>query len=273
MALFNSMRARLMSGAILIAAVAYSTSASAQIVVADVGTPSVISAITTTGGTTTSAVNAQGSSIVSAINTHNTNRGNFESGATSQFYDDSRERLDKLINSLSHVDTDSRDNDLYASLDSQNTAREAILGLSDANGSNYGLSAMPATGGNIDTYLQRYAFLKPVELHPTNMAAQNHITDIQKALYYSESMVGEADAARQARYDVYQELATKAKSTDDAQAALEVNNALLVENGRNLALLIHLQTAQLNSDSAFLRDMMQERQMTSGLFGKVGTGP
>jgi len=51
---------------------------------------------------------------------------------------------------------------------------------------------------------------------------------------------------------------------------MEINNALLIENGRNLALLINLQTAALNAQSVDLRDKAHAEQRLKSTFGESG---
>lgn len=203
------------------------------------------------------------------------NRTDFETDFTQKYYEDAVERLDKIIDALSHVDdpAETRDDEIFTNLDSQDEAREDILALSIGDGTKFGLAGLPEGGGNIDTYLQRYGYLKPDELYPDNAAQRNELIDEQKALYYADALIGEVDAARQARYDAYEQLAEKAKATEDVHKALDINNALLIENGRNLALLIHLQTAQLNNQSAQLRNNTRGRETVSNIFGLRGNGP
>ena len=59
---------------------------------------------------------------------------------------------------------------------------------------------------------------------------------------------------------------------DSMKGALEVNNALLLENGRNLALLIELQTAQLAAEGVSLKEKAQLQQNTASVFGSTGDG-
>ena len=95
---------------------------------------------------------------------------------------------------------------------------------------------------------------------------------MQQTLYAVDSMTGETRVAREERLRVYDELANKASSAQDMKASLEVNNALLLENGRNLALLIELQTTQLAADGVLLREKAKGRQKVAALFGETGIG-
>ena len=95
---------------------------------------------------------------------------------------------------------------------------------------------------------------------------------MHQTLYAVDSITGETRLAREDRLKVYTELAEMSAQAVDMKGALEVNNALLLENGRNLALLIELQTAQLAAESVHLRDKSQSRQNTASIFGSTGDG-
>ncbi|MEP1229521.1 MAG: hypothetical protein ABJG88_02480 [Litorimonas sp.] len=221
--------------------------------------------------------------IVRVIEEHDRVRTEFEDGKTSDYYTDAIERLDAVIDAMSHIESETRDDAIFTNLATQDEARTAILSISEGSGSTFGLASLTPDSGNLNDYLKRYGYLKPEELYPTtdsngnpvttNSALRNQLIDEQKALYYADALVGEVDAARQARYDAYEELSQKASVSDDIHKALDINNALLIENGRNLALLIHLQTAQLNNQSAQLRTQTRERETVSNIFGLRGTGP
>lgn len=219
-----------------------------------------------------SAVEDAEEGIVEAINDRHQDRNDFEEGATTEYYEDAIERLNAVIDSLSHVAEEERDATIFESIDAQTDARAAVLQISEGNGTNFGLASLAETGGSIDTYLQRYGYLKPTEIYPSDESKglRHQLIDEQKALYYADALVGEVDAARQARYDVYEDLLAKARASQDAHEALDINNALLIENGRNLALLIHLQTAQLSTNTAQLRNKTRERESTSNIFGLRG---
>jgi len=214
--------------------------------------------------------------IVKAIDDRHAERKAFEDGTTTEFYNAAVQRLDKVIDALSYVGRDGeRDAAIFDGISGQTDARAAILTVSEGEGTNFGFTSLPNGGGNIDEYIKRYGYLKPEEIYPSDetLGFRNQLIDEQKALYYADALVGEVDASRQARYDVYENLLAKAKVSDDAHEALDINNALLIENGRNLALLIHLQAAQLNTNTASLRNRTREREATSNIFGLRGEGP
>ena len=216
--------------------------------------------------------------IVAAINDRHAERKAFEEDFTDDYYEDAIERLNAVIDSLSIVAEEERDATLFEGVDAedQTLSRTAILAVSEGLGTTFGLASLPDTDvDNMDAYLSRYGYLKPTEIYPegTNLGLRNQLIDEQKALYYADALVGEIDSARQTRYDVYESLLLKAKNSDDVHEALDINNALLIENGRNLALLIHLQAAQLNTNTAQLRNKTRDREATANIFGLRGDGP
>lgn len=121
-------------------------------------------------------------------------------------------------------------------------------------------------------YHESYRFLQPEELHPENQELQKEVRELQKTLYALDSITGETRLARKERLKVYTELADKSATAEDMKGALEVNNALLLENGRNLTLLIELQTAQLAAESEGLREKVRSRQSVANVFGSTGDG-
>jgi len=197
-------------------------------------------------------------------------RTKFEDDKTDKYYKDAIERLDSLIDALSNIDSEARDPEIFSALTNQSPVREKILAVSAGAGTTYGLNSLPDGSANVEAYLKRYGYLTPDQLYPDNVAFNNQLSDEHKALYYSDAIIGEVDASRQARYDAYENLIVKASQSDDAHEALDINNALLIENGRNLALLIKLQTAQLSADTALLREQTRSRESTSNIFGLRG---
>jgi len=230
---------------------------------------------------TRSAVNDAGDKVERAIEDSDKARAKFESEESKKFYDardkfetektaeyytDAVERLDKLINSLSHIDNDTRDTDLYTALDTSNTGREKNNELTEDT-SDFGIQLTSTAQTDMENYLRRYGFFTAEEVYGSNPALENRLRDSETALYYSAAMVRNADNEKKNRFDAYTDLATRAQNVQDVKSALEVNNALLIENGRNLALLIQLQTAQLNADNSLLRDTIEKEHFVSRIFG------
>jgi len=193
-------------------------------------------------------------------------RNKFETEKTAKHYTDAVERLDKLINSLSHIDTDTKDTDLYSAMNTSNSGREKNNELTEDT-STFGIKLSSTGETEMADYLKRYGFFAADELYSGNEALENRLKDSETALYYSAAIVRNTDNEKKNRFDAYADLATRAQNVQDVKSALEVNNALLIENGRNLALLIQLQTAQLNADNSLLRDSIEKEHFVSRIFG------
>lgn len=142
----------------------------------------------------------------------------------------------------------------------------------EGTGTTFGLGLPTTFTPEMQDYNKKNRLFTPEELHPDNIELQEQAREEQQVLFALDSITGETRVAREERLRVYDELADKARSAQDMKASLEVNNALLLENGRNLALLIELQTAQLASDSVYLRDKTKSRQKVASIFGSTGTG-
>ena len=152
-----------------------------------------------------------------------------------------------------------------------NTSRLALGNAFSGTSTQFGLGVPDTYTTEMNEYNARYSLLAPEELYPDNPTMQQQVRELQKTLYAVDAAVGEATANREQRLEIYSDLATKAASATDMKSALEVNNALLLENGRNLALLIELQSAQLSAESAQLRDQAKGKQVISSLFNKAGS--
>lgn len=193
-------------------------------------------------------------------------RDKFETEKTATYYTDAVERLDKVINSLSHIDTDTKDSNLYSAMNTSNSGRQKNNDLTEDT-SDFGIKLTSAAETEMANYLKRYGFFSAAEMYSANPALQNRLKDSETALYYSAAMVRNSDNEKKNRFDAYTDLASRAQNAQDVKSALEVNNALLIENGRNLALLIQLQTAQLNADNSLLRDNIEKEHFVSRIFG------
>ena len=121
-------------------------------------------------------------------------------------------------------------------------------------------------------YHKTYRLIQPEDLHPDNEELQKQVRDLHQALYAVDSITAITSKARKDRESTYDELAEMSAQAVDMKGALEINNALLLENGRNLAMIIDLQTAQLAAESVNLRDKVQSRQTIANVFGATGEG-
>ena len=142
----------------------------------------------------------------------------------------------------------------------------------EGTGTTFGLGLPSTFTTQMVDYNKANRLITPEELYPDNIELREQTRELQQTLYAVDSMTGETRVAREERLRVYDELANKASSAQDMKASLEVNNALLLENGRNLALLIELQTTQLAADGVLLREKAKGRQKVAALFGETGIG-
>lgn len=142
----------------------------------------------------------------------------------------------------------------------------------EGTGTTFGLGLPDSPTTEMTNYYKEYRLLKPEELHPDSVELQREARLLQQTLYAVDAATGETAQAREERLNIYKELADKSAAATDMKASLEVNNALLLENGRNLALLIELQTAQLAASGVELRQKARGQQTVAGLFGEAGDG-
>jgi len=123
-----------------------------------------------------------------------------------------------------------------------------------------------------EAYYAKYGILKPEEVFTDNEILQYNLAQLQGALYLSDATVAEVDKSRELRFQTYVDLLEKTKEAEDLHTTMQINNAIMLENGRNLALLIDLQTANLNNGAAILRKETKKRQITAETFGDTNTG-
>ena len=142
----------------------------------------------------------------------------------------------------------------------------------EGKGETFGLGLPDKQTKPMLKYHQTYRFLQPEELHPENEELQRQVRELHKTLYALDSVTGETTLGKKQRLEVYTELAEKSAAAVDIKGSLEVNNALLLENGRNLALLIELQTVQLAAESVNLREKAHSQQSVASVFGATGDG-
>ena len=102
-------------------------------------------------------------------------------------------------------------------------------------------------------YQSEYGLLASKSVHKDGSALAKELRHTYNALYMAETTAFLAHEAREARLTAYTNLETAAQNANSLREAIDVNNALLVENGRNLTTLIALQTADMNAQSAAVR--------------------
>jgi len=108
----------------------------------------------------------------------------------------------------------------------------------------------------------------PKKLYPAdNSTFAANLHRLYSSLYVANTVAGEANKSRDKRYEVYDVLFEQAEKSKDLQTELRIQNAILIENGRNLALLIDLQTAQLNSQTAEMTASAVAAQRSEEMFG------
>ena len=211
----------------------------------------------------------------------------FEQDDTKPHYKAEIARLNAQLESLGYHTVNSSDVSApitradYTWLDSSTAGREAIKTLprSDHQDQAYSLasinSATVRVGGQcvaatpLAKYLCEYGLAPATDMYPKNPDLERSMTNLYSALYLADTTVGLVDQARPDRDAVYEQLMTEAHSAADLREVMEVQNAILLENGRNLALLINLQTAQLNSDAAQLRKNARQSQIKRETFAST----
>ena len=151
-------------------------------------------------------------------------------------------------------------------------SRVLLTNALEGKANEFGLGLPDTPTEEMKVYHKTYRLIQPEELHPDNIELQKQVRDLHQALFTADSFTAIASEARKDRESTYDELAELSAQAVDMKGALEVNNALLLENGRNLALLIDLQTAQLAAESVNLRDKAQSRQNIASVFGSTGDG-
>ena len=151
-------------------------------------------------------------------------------------------------------------------------SRVLLTNALEGKANEFGLGLPDTPTKEMKDYHKTYRLIQPEELHPDNIELQKQVRDLHQALFTADSFTAIASEARKDRKSTYDELAELSAQAVDMKGALEVNNALLLENGRNLALLIDLQTAQLAAESVNLRDKVQSRQTIANVFGATGEG-
>ena len=119
----------------------------------------------------------------------------------------------------------------------------------------------------IDGYREEYALLSADALYKSNGAMQRHIDQLHQSIFLAEAMAGETALTRDQRLELYEKLQEQAAAAKDVNESMEVANAIMLENGRNLALLIDLETIRLNAEASSYRQAAQDAQQNARFFG------
>lgn len=151
-------------------------------------------------------------------------------------------------------------------------ARIRLGNVTEGTAEVFGLGLPETPTEDMTRYHRTYRLLQPEELYPDNLELQRQTRDLHQTLFVVDGVTGATNKGRKERLEVYAGLAEMSAQAVDTKGALEVNNALLLENGRNLALLIELQTAQLAAESVKLKEKVQSQQSVASVFGAAGQG-
>jgi len=219
----------------------------------------------------------------------------FATEKTEPYYKHELARLDRMIELLGHYEVSedgktlsasekNRITELYKSRDGDLDNREAVSDASKGeseqfaiivksgdSGSPFSSKAGVTGGGPLQKYMTAHNFTVPEEIFK-DATKKIHIEKLYSALYMAEVTAGEVNEGRENRLEIYKDLSEKSKAAKDMRQALEINNAIQLENGRNLAMLINLETAQLNAQSVNLRQTAQTKQGKTDLFGSNALG-
>lgn len=145
-------------------------------------------------------------------------------------------------------------------------ARSRIRNIYTGVNEDFGLGLPTIPSESMLRYSREYQFTKPAGLY-TDEAAQKAYKASLDAAYVVDSTTHSMQKASEERFRIYEDIMANKGASSDQKSELEIMNALLVENGRNLATLIDLQTAALAADGAQLRKYLDQQQAVSSMFG------
>jgi len=213
-----------------------------------------------------------------------------------EHYDREIERLNALITSLGYFSVDgendpeevTKDNEILSMvLEKSDGARDAVQEAAEGKSTQFGISVGEFNGSGLGAgftdglgdgsaagpadFLAEFGLSSPDALYEENPQSQKSLARKYNSLYLANTVAGEANLGRTTRLEVYDELITKALEAKDVQTAMRVQNAILLENGKNLALLIDLETANLNAQSISILESVERDNAPGYLFG-VGSG-
>jgi len=158
-------------------------------------------------------------------------------------------------------------------------ARKSILAAGEGKSNEFGimfdgfdgdgLGGTNLGASTVAKFRKALGLQAPKEIYPTKNAGSHreNLTRMYSSLYLANTVANEAHNGRVQRLEIYDELIEQAKTTDDLQAELRLQNAILLENGRNLALLIDLQTAQLNAQTVDIASTARSKNIPESMFG------
>lgn len=227
----------------------------------------------------------------------------FHLDKTAKHYDAEIARLDAMIQMMSHRKVNSsggivddaggandKRSDIFDKLATSNGKRQDIREIAGKRAADHGLIVGQSGGfslgnlvGNLlgggssvpaemKDYYKTYGLIDPALIHKGNDTQTLNLLQMHSAMFISDELVQNVAKEADNRHKVYEDLLVLAKQSKDIKTSLEVNNALLIENGRNLATLIDMQTIALNAQSAEMRMGAQQRQQTADLLGVENQG-
>jgi len=210
-----------------------------------------------------------------------------------EHYDREIARLNAVIESLGYYSVDGEDDPtevdpsdaVFEALDESTAARQAVQAAAVGESSEFGImiegfneslveGVVPdglVSGDGPEDFLQEFGLTAPNVIYSGNEQSQKNLSRKYSSLYFANTVAGESNVGREQRLQVYDQLITQASDAGDLQEAIRVQNAILLENGRNLALLIDLQTAQLNSQTVNMMESTADANAPGYMFG-AGSG-
>lgn len=210
-----------------------------------------------------------------------------------EHYDREIKRLNAMIAALGYHSVDGEDDpaekdgteEPFDALEPTGDARTAVQAAADGDSTEFGIMIDGFEEGLLDSvglgglgggdgpsaFRAEFGLAAPDKLYPENEQLAKGVQRTYSSLYFAQTVAGEANKGRTERLEAYDNLLELAKSSKDLQTALRVQNAILLENGRNLALLIDLQTAALNATSVEVNQVASSTNETESMFG-AGSG-
>jgi len=206
-----------------------------------------------------------------------------------EHYDREIERLNALITSLGYYSVEGDElkekkgsDTAFENLNTSTDSRTAVQNAAEGKSKEFGImldgfdstfvEKIPVLGGLVSgsgpvAFRKEFGLTAPDVIYAGNEQSQKSLSRKYSSLYFANTVAGESNVGRKERLKVYDDLITRAKEAGDIQEAIRVQNAILLENGRNLALLIDLQTAQLNSQTVNMMDSTADANAPAYMFG------
>lgn len=199
-----------------------------------------------------------------------------------EHYDREIARLNAMIQSLGYYSVDGESDPskragreaIFTPLDQTTNARVAVQAAAEGESTEFGIVIDGFDGGGgisggsgPSAFRTEFGLGAPSTIYEDNEQSQKNLTRKYSSLYFANTVAGESNIGREGRLKVYNDLLEEAKSAEDLQATMRIQNAILLENGRNLALLIDLQTAQLNSQTVTMMESATNANAPGYMFG------